>query len=472
MKPLDWLSVVAYFVAIAYFGWRKQSRTKSMADYARASAAYGALAACASLTSAYIGPGFTLGLAEKGFTHGLVFLLVFLGFSLQTALVGIFLAPRLNAYTDAFTVGDVIGQHYGRGAQFLTGIISTLYCAGIVGVVARAGGATFSAMTGTPVWLGAILTTAILLIYATRGGVKAIVATNDFHFLVMLVTIPILLVGSWLALSHTPTAAPLPPTHLTATGTFTPLAIAGLFVGFLLGETLVPPYAARCLVTRKPSQARQAFVLSSGISVLWFAMMVGIGMIGYRLMPTAEPSNIVIALTFKILGTGLAGFILAGILSIVISTQDSFLNSAAVCFTRDCWGSVDGRLRDSEQRQLKVAMATTLIVGVLGVGFALTIPGLIEGILIVYTLWAPTVIIPLSMALLFKVRHRYAGLAAIIGGGAVTAVWEWVLGNPFGVPSLLPGVAANVVLFMSVWLLSKAPSTSLPVREKVEAQQV
>src|SRR5205085_7569830 len=110
MKPLDWISVIAYFAAIGYYGWRKQSRTKSMSDYARASASYGALAACASLTSAYIGPGFTLGLAEKGFTHGAVYFLVFLGFSIQTALVGIFVAPKLNAYTNAFTVGDVMAE--------------------------------------------------------------------------------------------------------------------------------------------------------------------------------------------------------------------------------------------------------------------------------------------------------------------------------------------------------------------------
>lgn len=446
MTIFDGLIVLAYFGGVLLLGgWAKRSSAPDMRAFTVASASAGTFAAFASLTAAYTGPGFTLGLAAKGFSHGLVFLLVFMGFSIQTFLVGLFLAPRLNGYKDAATVGDVVGIHYGRSAQFLTGLLSVLYCAGITGVVGKAAGASLHALTGVPEWLGTIGVTAVVVVYTARGGMKALLGIESLQWGILAVGAPILLFQVWRLLSQTPDAAPLPPEHLTLTGTFPTWTVVGLFLGFLLGETLVPPYATRCFVTKQAPQARSAFVWSSLFSVAWFAMVVAIGMIGRKLMPEADGEGIFVALSLRTLHFGLLGLIVATVASVIMSTQDAFLNAAAVSFYRDLVRPF--RKASSDERPLLLTRIVTVIVGALGVLFAMFIPGLIDGILACYTLWAPTVILPLAIALLWRTRHRTAGVAAIVAGGLVTAVWEWVLKTPFELPSLVPGIATNLIVF-------------------------
>ena len=358
-------------------------------------------------------------------------------------LVGLLLAPKLNAYSEAQTVGDVIGEHYGRLAQILTGFVSFLYCAGIVGVVAKAGGAIVGRMTGQPEWVGVVVITLIVLLYTVRGGIRSVISTDIFQFTIICLGVILVLLGT-LSLSGSENIFNLSPIQSEPLGTWT---ILGLFIGFLLGETLVPPYAARCLITKQGIQAKSAFIYSGIFSVIWFIVVIAIGVIGSHVMPETPAADIFIALTFSSLGVGLLGLVVAAIISIIMSTQDSFLNAAAVSFTRDLLLPISNNNAYDETKQVVWSKTVTLIIGILGVIFALSIPGLIEGILAVYTLWAPTVIIPLIAALLLNIRHPKAGMYAIVAGALVAGVWEWILGVPNGIPSLVPGILANLIVF-------------------------
>ena len=57
---------------------------------------------------------------------------------------------------------------------------------------------------------------------------------------------------------------------------------------------------------------------------------------------------------------------------------------------------------------------------------------------------------PLVIGLLWKGVPKASGLAGIIAGATVAAIWEWGLGNPYGVPSLVAGLVANQIAFWTV----------------------
>lgn len=443
MSAIDWLAVVAFFLLITALGWSKRSKAASMKDYAVASGSLGTIAAFASLSSSYIGPGFTLGLAEKAYEHGVVYLLVFMGFSMQTVLVGLFVAPRLHRYSDALTLGDVIDKHFGKLAKMLTGLLSFLYCAGIAGIVAKAAGSIVSGLSGIPTWVGATAVTVVVLIYSVRGGMRAVVSTDVVQFAVMVGGALAVLWGA-LHIAGPDIPSNLPSTHLELVGDMPALAVAGLFVGFLLGETLVPPYAMRSLITREPRQAGIAFAGSAVFSVAWFAMMVGIGLAARAAMPNAGGDGIFVTVALETLGPGALGLVAATIVAIVMSTQDSFLNSASVALTRDVLTPLGVLKHGDDANQLTWSRVAATFVGTLGVLFALVIPNLVDGLLAVYTLWAPTVVIPLLVALITGWKHPTAAVWAIIAGGATAALWEWGLETPWDVPSLIPGILANV----------------------------
>ena len=83
--------------------------------------------------------------------------------------------------------------------------------------------------------------------------------------------------------------------------------------------------------------------------------------------------------------------------------------------------------------------------------FALSVPTIVDALLYSYTLWAPTIIVPLFAAVLFGIRSAPAALSGIAAGAIVTAVWQWVLPAPFGLDDgLIPGVLANLIVFIVV----------------------
>jgi len=92
-----------------------------------------------------------------------------------------------------------------------------------------------------------------------------------------------------------------------------------------------------------------------------------------------------------------------------------------------------------------------VIVGAAATIFALSVPSIVDALLYSYTLWAPTIIVPLFAAVLFGIRSAPAALSGIAAGAVVTAVWQWVLPAPFGLDDgLIPGVLANLIVFTIV----------------------
>ena len=148
------------------------------------------------------------------------------------------------------------------------------------------------------------------------------------------------------------------------------------------------------------------------------------------------------------LPVGMLGLVLAAIFGIIMSSQDSCLHSASVAFSIDIYQTI--RPEASDKTLLAYSRYAVVAIGVIAVIFALLVPGLVQALLIVYTLWAPTVVAPLVIGLLWRGVPKACGMAGIVAGAAAAAIWEWNLGNPYGVPSLVAGLAANQLAFWAV----------------------
>ncbi|MBK9317794.1 MAG: hypothetical protein IPM91_02410 [Bacteroidetes bacterium] len=115
-------------------------RAKSIEDFAVGSRQIPSSIVFASLAANAIGPGYSMGLANKAAADGYIWFVIFLAFSLQTLLVGYFVAPRLRAFSNAYTIGDIMGYRYGKLVKYISGLLSILLCAGFVGAIANASG--------------------------------------------------------------------------------------------------------------------------------------------------------------------------------------------------------------------------------------------------------------------------------------------------------------------------------------------
>src|SRR5918999_1432924 len=457
MAIIDWVFLGLYFALLIVIGLQTIRRIETPEDFAVAGNRIIWPVFFGSLAASFLGGGASLGVAGKTFADGYVYMFAFFGYAVSFLLIGLFVAPRLKRYLGAHTVGDVMEEHYGRGARLITGVLSILLCAGILGAQALAIGTVVNATLQLPTVPSVIVGMGVVVLYSSFGGAWAVIQTDMLQFVFLGVFIPVTLV---LALGEVggPAGllAALPEAHLTFGGGYGAVMFIGLFVSFLLGETLVPPYAQRTFSTPDSRHARIGFAMSGGFAFLFYFIAASIGLVALALFPTV---------VMNLLPAGLIGLVVAALLAVVMSTASSYLNSIAVVFVKDIYQPfVNPQV--SAQKKLWLERGLSLGVGVVATLFALSVPSIVDALLYSYTFWAPTIVIPLLAAVMLGSRAKAAALSAIAAGAVVTAGWILFLQESTGLDGLVVGAAANVVVFAVVAIATRA-TTTIPDRRPV-----
>ena len=463
MFVIDWLIIGAYFLVLAIIVIMvRQARTIS--DFAVGSREIPAAIVFATLSASLIGPGYSMGIANNAAQQGIIWVLIFGAFSLQMTLIGVFVAPRLRKFDKAYTIGDILAYRYGKLVKFISGIISVVLLAGFVGVIARASGDIIYAITGMNFLWAILLSTFVVIAYSTFGGIKSVIITDVIQFIILALAIPITILFMTGG-NIQEVVINVPEEMFSLKGKFPLVVLIGLFASFFFGEMLLPMYATRALVAKGRNEAKNGFVLTGIFSLIWFFLCAVIGILGILAFPESQ-NPFVSVLKFG-LPVGLTGLAVAALFSIIMSSQSSILNAAAVTFNFDVLSTFSRRFR-SEEKALRTSRWLNVLIGALAVFFALNVPGVVEALLICYTLWAPTVVLPLIIAVFSWKVKPIAAFAAILAGGIATGVWEWGLGNPYEVPSLVVGVITNQLFFWSFHFWVKSPDQNnlfQPVKE-------
>ena len=451
MTPLDWILLAGYFVLLILIGVQTMRRVKNPDDFAVAGNRIVWPVFFGSLAAAFLGGGASIGVAGATMRDGYVYMFAFCAFGIQTVLVGLFVAPRLKNYVGAHTLGDVMHEHYGKPARIVTGVLSLALCSGILGAQALAIGTVVNATLDVPTVPAVLIGMGVVVLYSSFGGAWAVIQTDMLQFVFLGVLLPVaLLIGLDAVGGPSSLIDQVPAAHLTVMGDYTPLQFLTLFCALLLGETLVPPYAQRTFSTPDSRHARIGFTMAGFFSFAFYFTSASLGLIALVLYPNIETDEALPTVVMNLMPIGVLGLVIAALLAVVMSTASSYLNSTAVVLTKDIYQP----LRTAPvpaSRRLTIERATSVIVGAAATIFALSVPTIVDALLYSYTLWAPTIIVPLFAAVLFGIRSAPAALSGIAAGAVVTAVWQWVLPAPFGLDDgLIPGVLANLIVFTIV----------------------
>lgn len=443
------LIIFIYLLAVLLLGLLAGRNIRGMKDFALAGKSFGMLVIFATLSASFIGGGFSMGNAEKVFLVGISNIVALWGFSIKELLVARYIAPRMDRYPGAISVGDIMAPHYGEGARLFSGVFAIILCAGILGAQIGAMGYIFNLFLDVDKIWGILIGCGIVIAYATVGGMRSVVWTDIMQFIVLAVGIPLTLyyginaVGGWQALT---TAVPAEHWQLP-TDPMAILALASLLLTFMLGETLVPPYLQRLLIGRNSREVARGSMLSGLFSIPFFAVTGLIGLVALAMQPDLDANLAMPFVIHNAVPPILQGIVAAAILSIIMSSADSFLNAASIAFTNDLVKPLRQQPL-SERAELLLARLVTLLVGVGSIIFAISIDSVIDILIYAYNFWAPTVLVPLVLAIIGVYVSRKRFVAGAIAGISVVIVWHFWMGSPFGVDGLVLGTLANFTVFI------------------------
>lgn len=444
MQLLDLAIFWIYLLVILGIGIFASRSVKTFNDYAVGGRSYSSFFVFATLSASFIGGGFTMGLSEKVFSTGLLYVVALWGFSFKEILIARIIAPRMKSFSFAISVGQIMGSFYGKYPRIITGFSGALVCAGIAGAQFSAFGYLMNLFLGIPPSLGVLIGAFVVITYSTLGGMKSVVANDTVHFTVLIIALPLVFLFGLSTVGGFESLFEHVPAHHVIPDKTDILPICGLFLSFFFGETLVPPYMQRLLIGKTLQATTRGTLWSGLLSIPFFLMMGFIGLIALALDPSIIPHVALPYVIQTVMPIGLKGLAVAGMMAVIMSSADSFLNAASVSIIHDVIKPVKGSL--NSKNEMVWTRFATICVGILGVIFAVSTKSVLDILLYAYNFWTPFILAPLVAGLL-----GYISSPQVFWISSVLGILSTILWNQWGIPVLdgaLVGIAMNVVAFI------------------------
>lgn len=450
---IDFSIVVIYLSLTLVIGLHNAKNISNNKEYVSSGQKYSALVVFCTLTATYLGGGFTIGLAEKTFAFGIMYIIAMYGFSLKEILIAKYVAPKMEFFQNrCVTAGEIMKTAYGSVGQLLTGVASIIVCSGVIGAQFATCGNIFEQFLNLPAKYGVLVTAVIIIIYVTLGGIRSVVRVNIFHFITLSITLVLLCVLGLSKVGGIENLAKLTPTsYFSITGGTNYLTLLVLTMSFFLGETLIPPYIQRLLIGKTIKDTCKGTFYSGIASIFIFTIVGIIGILVYVINP-----NIQLHLTFPsavsmIFPVGLQGLGIAAIFAIVMSSADAFLHSTAIAIRRDVLGVLGWKIKHNSQRELNFSRIITCILGIIATIFAIITPSVLDILLYSYQFWTPFILVPLFAAIY---RIKTSSLVFLASSSlAIISVVAWNITSNYISPvkgsleGVIIGTMVNLVTF-------------------------
>lgn len=286
------------------------------------------------------GAGYRLGWAyypAMGFGTGLMALsFLFLGIPLR----------RLAAARGYLSPSDFVADRYGNP------LLAKGFSLALIGLTlpylatqAVAGGRMLELLTGLPYPLASLAIVAVTALYTTRGGFRAVAATDALQLAVLVggaaaAFLYVLSMSGGLPAAAARLAA-ASPAHLSRLGSGGGLGLSsllGLWLLWALADPLFPQLFQRFYAAKDDASLKRAAVLYPLVTGGLFFLTIGVGVVGASLLPGLQGRETEQVFTRLALASGgpAAGALFAiAALAALMSTMDSQLLSLSSMIVQD-----------------------------------------------------------------------------------------------------------------------------------------
>ena len=412
----------------------------------------------ATMGATIIGGGYSVGAVGKTYEWGILMLLVSTGGYFHFIFSGLVVAPKFRE-AELYTVAGYFGHRFGEKPRFLVLILSLLFSVFIVAAQMAAIGTILSTLLPTTAdsltvirWsiaIGGVL----VIAYSTAGGLLAVIYTDIYQFIVLFIGFIITLgfitpnlLDSWKTATDS-----VPPEFFMLEGGKGWIFLVTTFLAFLLGETFAPGYATRYCIGKDIRHTRWGIAGVGFFLALTFpAILFFIALYGRLTFPNIEPQQALPMVIRELHNPVISGIMIAALLSAVMSSADSALNSSTAIFVKDLFEHQLGWSKKGDRKLLKIARICTAILGAAATIIAVVWSDIIELLLFTYHTWAPAIILPVVVGTMGKDKSaamtRNITLTILISVG-ITFVYRFTSHAENLDPAVF-GVFLSIVVFL------------------------
>lgn len=472
ITPLDLVIICVYLVVLVSIGVFLVRRVHNSDDYYVAGHSFGPMILMATVCATIIGGSGLMGRAGVAYSSGFKAVLTaipyLLGMFLFSAIAG--RISKLGLRYDIKSLPMLFERRFGKTAKIILSIMLAFTMMGTVASQVTAT-ATIINMLGGSIGLsyeiGALIACVVFIIYTATSGLFGVVYTDVVQFYMLLLFVYIL----------------IPISSLRAVGGFSNFVanldttlvkpyvngdIVGDIVTYLVFTMAGAEMWQRAFAAKSGKAAKKGMFLGTSVYGLTIVLVFFMGLIAHQIIGDnvlaqyGSTDAVVPALAIAVLPAGLTGLALAGLLSVIMSTADSYLLVSVQTCVHDIGKTIAPTMRDKTELLLSRLFAVGLSVGALVI--ALYIKNAYSILMFAWSFYAAAAGLPALAALYWKKATKAGILAGMLCGFVVCVGWK-LMGLPFGLGATVPGTIACAVALVSVSLATckKQPAVYLEV---------
>lgn len=404
---------------------------------------------------------FIIGMS-KMYTDGLCYFLPVCGLSVSLYLTAKFIIPRMKSFMGSISIAESLGDRYGIHARIITAICSVISNFGGIAIQYTVLGNAISYFFSIEVNMAIILTGVTVTIYSAFGGIRSVTVTDILQFMVFGTVIPLIGIILWkttlnLGLNYD---VVLEESQLQLSNTFNLFdynfwAMLSLFI-YVARPDPYPAMFQRIMMSKNLRQAQRVFNISSIVILIIVCSIAWISFLLLTIDPSLEPNQLLPYIIDNYSYNGLKGFIIVGVIAMVMSSADSFINVASVMVIHDIYMPLKLNLKN----ELLLTRITATIIGIVPIWIALVKSDLLVAIGAANAFYIPIVTVPLLTTIFgFKTTKKVV-LFGMAAGFSTVIIWKIM--NIY-IDPITPASLVNFLTMMTVHYLYKEPGGWCPV---------
>jgi SSS family solute:Na+ symporter len=358
LTSIDVALVVVYLLGITGLGLWVSRGVRTSRDFFLGGKSIPWWAAGMSLVVSDIGAKDMVGLSGDAYRYGVVMMnFDFVGCTLPLLLAAFLFMPFFWR-SDVTTIPEYLGRRYNVAVRTFFAVVWSLFMVGTIATILVSAAAMFEGLLGWSFWVSVGVTSVLVGLYTTSGGLRAVVATDVVSCVVLIVGAALICVlglrevGGVAELVERVNALPWTDEHFDLLPSATHSAYPWPAVVLGLGLVLGPAYwvgnqaiVQRTLGTRSEEDARASYVLCAAIKLVFPVLLVLPGLIALALFadelgapaPGWDANQVLPLMVKRLVPPGALGVLLGAFVAGIMANLDSYINSASTLLVTDLY---------------------------------------------------------------------------------------------------------------------------------------
>ena len=452
--------LLGYSLLMVALGVYVGRRVRSSEGFFVAGRGLGPLLIFATMLSANIGAGSTVGAAGLGYRDGVAAWWWVGAAAIGSMVQAFWVGPLMRREAEARglrTVGDYLELRYSATVRV---VVAALIWVGTLAILAGqliAMSTLLTVVAGLPKWVGCVLGGLVMTAYFATGGLLSSAWVNLMQLVVLLagfaVALPVALAnaGGWdavvAAVDAGTSIVPAP-----GEGFWSAWNNGGSgwrYLALLGPAFIISPGLLQKIFAARDDRAVRLGTGANALALLAFAFVPPVmGIITRATHPGLESEQLALpTLLMYDVPAAVGALGLAALFSAEVSTADAILFMLSTSLSQDLYrrflapGASDGQV-------LRVARGAAILGGTLGVALALVAQTIIGTLSFFYSVLGVTLFVPVLGGLFMRRFRALEAMAAIVAGMAVMLALQLTAGagGVQGVTPALAGVVASVAV--------------------------